>query len=184
MMRLLLIVLAVLLAACAGGDGPAEETATPPPADPAATDVADQMGLGPDGIHASGQYLSFGVGRDGVVAAVTRELREPTGEEQALECGPGPLDSVTWDGLDLYFADGELDGWYLDAPQPDSVIVVGDVAIGATLAELRAAYDDLTVEESTLGTEWLGGGISGVLSGDDENATVEAMWAGATCIAR
>jgi hypothetical protein len=183
MMRLLLIVLAAMLAACAGGDAPSQEAA-PPTADPAATDVADEMGLGSDGIHASGQDLSFGVGRDGVVAAVTRELREPTGEEQALECGPGPLDSVTWNGLDLYFADGELAGWYLDAPQPGSVAVAGDVAVGATLAELRTAYGDLTVEESTLGTEWLGGGISGVLSGDAEDATVEAMWAGATCIAR
>lgn len=203
MRALLVVILAIVLSAC-GGDQPALEP-TPgagggPPAeggesadgeDAVADDLdeADFVTLQTDGLSVtagdSSQSLVFSdTERNAATEAVAAVLGEPTAEESGLECGPGPLDSVTWQGLDLYFSDGVLAGWYLDEPQPEQVITAGNVVVGSTRGQLKTALPDLSVEESTIGTEWSGGGLSGVLSGDAKDATVEAMWAGANCIAR
>ena len=48
------------------------------------------------------------------------------------------------------------------------------VAVGSTRAEVEGAYA-LRVEETTLGTEFSGGGLSGVFSGTGPGATALAL---------
>ena len=196
-MRLpVLLAVALLLSACGGGDDPAAEqtlsvpeadiaTTEPAPDDPATT-TADAVSLEADGLQAQESFAFDDAEQETVTAAVEAVLgTPPTAQESQMECGPGPLDSAGWDGLDLYFLDGTLVGWYLDQPPPAGVQTAGDVQLGATtLADLRAAFDDVTAEESTLGYEFTADGMSGILSSDDASGTVEVIWAGATCVAR
>lgn len=183
-MRLLVtLVLAMLLPACGSGGEPA---------DPGAELTADATAgdavvlLEPDHVVVPGQDpLQFDeADQDTATAALEAVLGAPTGDEFVAECPSGPVDAVSWGGLDLYFADGTLAGWYLDEPQPAGVSVSGGVGLGTTRNELEEAFADLTVEGSTIGTEWLGGGVSGTLSSDGEDGKVEVVWAGLTCIAR
>ena len=50
-------------------------------------------------------------------------------------------------------------------------------------ADPQAAYT-VEVFESSLGTEFAAGDLSGILTADARDATVENLWAGATCIFR
>ena len=195
-MRLpLVLAVAVLLSACGGGEEPAADPSpaapgadvatTQAPDDPATT-TADGVSLEADGLQATELFAFDDAEQEPVTAAVEAVLdRAPTSQESQMECGPGPLDAVSWDGLDLYFLDGTFVGWYLDQPQPAGVQTAGDVQLGTTtLGELRGMFDDVTLEESTLGNELSADGISGVVSSADDTGTVEVVWAGATCIAR
>ena len=58
------------------------------------------------------------------------------------------------------------------------------VAVGTTLAELRESFADVQVRRSTLGTEWTGGRLGGLLDGDGEQSTVTRLAAGSTCLYR
>lgn len=193
-MRFLLILLMSLsLAACGSPDQPAgeeptgDETADDPLPDTVSENAAvilesDGLGLDQAGVIVR---LAFEQA-DQATATSTLEavLGEPTATETDLECGPGVLDSVSWDGLDVYFLDDTFAGWYLQEPQPAQMTTTEGVGVGSSRMEVEEAYDDATVEETSLGTEWSGGGVSGIFSGDTDDTTVEATWAGATCIAR
>ena len=52
------------------------------------------------------------------------------------------------------------------------------------LAELRADLTPLEVTQTTLGTEWSAGSLSGLLEGATDDSEVTAMWAGRTCLSR
>jgi hypothetical protein len=195
-----ILVLPVLLLGC-GGD--ADSAAAPTPT--VGTDVDDDDGdddlqgepsgqallvLYSDGLDASADgapvdELTFSESdRATATAAVEAALGAPTASEAALDCGPGPLDSASWQGLDLYFSDGTFAGWYLQDPAPAVATTADGVGLGITRGELETLLDGVIVEETSIGTEWYAGDLSGTLTGDGDDATVDVMWAGATCIAR
>lgn len=129
--------------------------------------------------------LEFGgADKDTTVNALTIALGEPTGSEEGLECGPGVLDAVNWDGLSTYYLDGTFAGWYLEEPAPTQLTTADGIGLGTPLGNLRASYPDVEVDETTIGFEWTAGGLFGTLNEDSDTALVASIWSGANCIAR
>ena len=184
--------LALALAAC----GP--ETAGPPPADaPTAAAAEGPARLGYAALEGDGftpanpgggesRKLAFGEGEAEVIAFLTqlRGGQAPTRSSNA-ECGAGPLTFADWgDGFQLAFADGKFAGWVATDAAPAGFATASGVHVGSTLAEARTALPGLTVQQTTLGTEFAAGELFGFLSGAGDQARVTGLWAGASCFFR
>ena len=127
--------------------------------------------------------LPFGMRREALLA-VLEASRSPADSGTLSECGAGPLDYAAWaDGLTLYFQDGRFAGWALDERAEDAHATASGIGPGSTRQALDAAYD-ATVEQSTLGTEFRTGDLSGLLDGPGANARVTDLWAGVSCAFR
>ncbi|MEA3016321.1 MAG: hypothetical protein QOI38_1043 [Sphingomonadales bacterium] len=142
------------------------------PADAAAPAATPSFALAGRGL---GPGLAFGTTRDEAVAAATAAFGAPTRSEHNDECGEGPMDFVSFRGLQLGFQDGRLAGWSLSEAQPVLRTARG-VGIGSPRSALGAAEID---EESSLGPEFEIDGVGGIL--DRSGARVEALWAGLPC---
>ena len=184
--------LALALAAC----GP--ETPGPAPADaPTAAAAEGPARLGYAALEADGftpanpgggesRKVSFGEGEAEVIAILTqlRGGQAPTRSSNA-ECGAGPLTFADWgDGFQLAFADGRFAGWMATDAAPAGFATVSGVHVGSTLAEARTALPGLTVQQTTLGTEFAAGELFGFLSGAGDQARVTGLWAGVSCFFR
>ena len=129
------------------------------------------------------RLLPFGTRREALLA-VLQASRSPADSGTLSECGAGPLDYAAWaDGLTLYFQDGRFAGWALDERAEGAHATANGIGPGSTRHALDAAYD-AKVEESTLGTEFRAGDLSGILDGPGPNARVTALWAGVSCAFR
>ena len=185
----LVAVPALMLAAC--GDPAQEpasapgETAVTPGADapptassaPASTRV---VGLDPEGLRlvdrqsGSTASLAFGQPAEQVLAVVGASRGAPAERGTNPECGAGPLDYASWDdGLTVWFQNGAFAGW---ATNRQGATLMTGVGVGSSRADLEGAHA-ITVEETTLGTEFSFGGVSGLL----ENGRVSNLWAGVSC---
>lgn len=104
------------------------------------------------------------------------------------ECGNGADEQILWPALlTIEIRDGDFIAWQV--PAGSVMATTNGIGSGTTLDALRADYPDLTINEaSTLGVEFTTAAeppaISGLLSGADAAATVEALWAGEACIFR
>ena len=131
----------------------------------------------------SDRLLPFGMRRDALLA-VLEPFRGRADSGTNSECGAGPLDYAVWaDGLTLYFQDGSFAGWALDERAEGAHATASGIGPGST----RRALDSLNgaeVEQSTLGTEFRAGGLSGILDGPGPEARVTALWAGMSCVFR
>jgi hypothetical protein len=156
-------------AANAAAESPSNAAAPANVATPAATrrHVLTGRGLEPG--------LIFGITREQAVAAATSAFGAPTRSEHNDECGEGPMDFVSFDGLQLGFQEGRLAGWSLSEAQPP-LRTAGGLGIGSPRSALRGAEVD---EESSLGPEFAIDGVGGIL--DQSGARVEALWAGLPC---
>lgn len=200
------LALAALLGACArAGDetSAANAPASPPPAaSPAATaplapapqsapaTAADAPALAVEGEglrlfnpqSGAARPMSFGTPRATVLTALAFRAPPEIGRQE--ECGAGPLDYAVWrDGLKLYFQADKLTGWALDRRAAGSVGTAAGIGPGSTRAALEDAQT-ITVMQSSLGTEFTSGGLSGVLDGPGKVAKITDMWAGAGCVMR
>ena len=200
-----LLAVAVLAGAC-GGNGDdddrastAEATTTTADAAGATTDdaasparptttteaAADAIAvvLGAGRLTVGGNALVFDAPAFQVSSYLERALGDPVREDDQ-DCGPGRLHLISWPGLDVYLLDDRLVGWGVGDDQRKTDTGIG---LGSSRAELQAAYPSVTFPESTLGEEFFvpptgqdTAGLSGVLEADE----VEALWSGATCVAR
>ncbi len=135
--------------------------------------------IGEPGLHPRDAYL-FGMTREDIVAIVTEYRGPPTDQSSNGECGAGPMEFTSFGPLTLNFLDGEWAGWSMSQSAGDPPLASEfGTAIGAGRGEINA--DDLTVEETSLGTEFDSGGIYGLFSGTGPNAEVTELWAGAAC---
>ena len=127
--------------------------------------------------------LPFGTRREALLAMLEAS-RSPADSGTLSECGAGPLDYAAWaDGLTLYFQEGRFAGWALDERAEGAHATASGIGPGSTRQALHAAYD-AKVEQSTLGTEFRTGDLSGLLDGPGPNARVTALWAGVSCVFR
>lgn len=128
--------------------------------------------------------ISFGRPQAEVLAAMER-VRGPAGQGTNQDCGAGPVQYANWpDGLSLVFQDGSFAGWGLDGRAKGALATAIGIGPGSTRAELDDAYANVEVRQTTLGTEFSGGGFFGVLDGGGPAARVTHMWAGVSCVAR
>jgi hypothetical protein len=148
--------------------------------------AAPALNLAPDGLSlvasgGSARHATFGMARDVVVPMVIAALGKPTDTGRNEECGQGPLDFADFKGgLSLSFQDGKFVGWDLDGRDKGPYATAAGIGIGSTLKQMRDVTT-VTVEESTLGTEFAAGGLGGLLSADAADGKVEHLWAGSIC---
>ena len=132
---------------------------------------------------------SFAFGEDDyetVSTAVDAHLAEEGETTELEECGEGPMVGVRYTGLGLYFQEDLFVGWAVNGEGSDVYRTADDIGIGSTKGDLNAAYGgEVSVEETSLGFEFQTMfGLSGTLTSGDQDATIDAMWSGSTCIAR
>lgn len=200
MRRLITLLPALMLGACGPdpkpvaptpNEQPTNVTAAPPaapsPNATAAVAPAEAPALAVDGeglrlfnpSNGAARPLPFGIARATVMTALSGRGSADVGVQS--ECGAGPLDYAAWpDGLKLYFQKDKFAGWALDGRAAGKVTTAAGVGPGSSRKELESAYA-AKISQSTLGTEFTAGGLSGLLDGPGPNASIDAMWAGTSC---
>jgi hypothetical protein len=161
------------------------DTAPPPPpratADPALAPLQlEGYGLRLSGV-APGTELPFDSKKAAAIEAISKALgRAPTERGTNDECGGGGLEFAAWkDELTLWFENDRFVGW----DSKGKLKTPGGVSIGSSRVDL-ATLRGMEVEESTLGTEFRAGGLSGLLSSKAPDAKVTNLWGGSTCVFR
>ncbi|MDP9452792.1 MAG: hypothetical protein M3P97_05275 [Actinomycetota bacterium] len=157
----------------------------------AAPAVASELVLGPEGLGA----VAFGDPAGEVVAELARLLGPPVDDAPLASCPTGEVDRlVQFGGLTVLLGgpDGapRFVGWDLEpgSGPAASLVTAEGVGIGATLAELRAAYGSRLVLTEGPFAPGFGvgarapGRLSGTLTGTGAADTVATLSAGgATC---
>ncbi|WP_035986362.1 hypothetical protein [Leptolyngbya sp. KIOST-1] len=158
----------------------------PAPADPV-EDTESLLSLSGEGLQLVGDQsgstvtLAFGTEMTVVENALTRLVGEPIESGENEECGAGPQVITQWpNGLVLHAANGEFIGWSARPATDATLTTLSGIGIGSTLGDLEAVYT-VDVFESTLGTEFSTGDMSGLLSSAAPDATVTNLWAGTVC---
>ncbi len=151
-------------------------------AGPALNLAADELTIVLPG--GASRHVSFGMGKAAATQMVASALGNPI-EQSALEdCGAGALDYASFrDGLSLYFQDGKFAGWDLDGRENGKFATADGIGIGSTRKALEAS-GQITVEDSSIGHEFMLGEMSGLLSSTGAAGKVTNLWAGVNCIAR
>ena len=173
------------LAGCGGAETNASEQASPDrpaaaaeakpaKAESAKAEPAEAIVhmLAADGIE---PVLRFGMKQSEALAAAAAAFGEGGKIEHNDECGEGPMDFVSFDGLQLGFQEGKLAGWSLSGEKP-ALRTRSGLAIGSPRSALGSLEID---EESTLGPEFDENGVGGIL--DEKGEKVLALWAGYPC---
>lgn len=141
--------------------------------------------------HATGLHVTSadGTARDGLpfgqsFSATMHTLVQIFGHDVSIgfpqECGEGPMVSAGFPGqINLMFQDDRLAGWMLI--DDSTVRTTTGLSVGSPRAAL-AGEGPVSLYESGIGTEFGAGDLFGLLS--ETGATVQGVWAGATCIFR
>lgn len=180
-----------LLLGCRGESPPepAPSASVAAPAAPAATPASPAPaapGLAVDGeglrlfapATGSARPIPFGTPWPQAVAALAFLGKPLAGRNE--ECEAGPLDYARWErSLTLYGQDGKFVGWFADGGS-GTIATAAGVGPGTTRQDLEAAYA-VEVFESTLGTEFTAGALSGLLDSPHPDSPVTAFWAGTSC---
>lgn len=142
------------------------------------------------GLFASGTEASqvrFGASRADAMTAVTRTLGRERAMNEVEDCGgSGPARAADFGALVLFFQQDRFVGWeQREASERPFIGTPGGATVGARRPTLAAALGGpIEVEQSTLGTEFSRGEISGLLASDRPDAQVDRLWAGSNCAMR
>ncbi len=165
-------------------EGAQESGARPASAEPAADSAL--LSLEGEGLRAflsstgAARPLPFGTPAADALSFVSAVLgAAPVEQGENVDCAAA---YARWaNGLTVWFARGELAGWSVGQGSP--LTTVDGLGLGATRAELEAAYDPV-IARSSLGEEFTAGGVAGLLESAASDARVQHLWAGHACIAR
>lgn len=147
------------------------------------------LNLAPDELtlvlpNGASRHVGFGTAKVEAVKMVSAALGSPIEEATNQDCGAGALGYAAFrNGLSLYFQDGKFAGWDLDGRENGKFTTGNGIGIGTTRKQLEAA-GSVDVGETTIGNEFMMGGLSGLLSTPAPDGKVTNLWAGVTCIAR
>ncbi|MBY0306640.1 MAG: hypothetical protein K2W86_15990 [Sphingomonas sp.] len=204
-MRQGLLVVMVMLVGCTAGGGADDNQAASDPAinsanvalaDPAPAPsttaaspllvalVGDGLQL-VDGDSGKTYAVPFGTAQDQAIERIGK-VQGPIGDSGDYEeCGAGPIFYADFPGkLTLLFQDKKFAGWSVGGPGADAKLTtLAGIGVGSTRTALEAAYT-ATIEESTIGIEFMAGDMSGLLDSAKPTAKISDLWAGVTCIAR
>lgn len=166
---------------------PKEPGAPVQPAAPAApVSPALVVALGGDGLRlvtaetGATRPLPFGTPERTVAEALERASGAAVETGANSECGEGPMSfTVFRPGLQVWFQNGRFVGWAVRRGA-EGLTTIDGVGLGVSEAALRNGGTAFEYPESTLGREFFGGGLSGLI----ENGRVAALWAGQTCVFR
>lgn len=135
--------------------------------------------------NGSARPIPFGTPMAEVLASLER-VRGEAGQGTNQDCGAGPVRYASWaDGLSLVFQDGRFAGWGLDRRAAGAISTADNIGPGTNRAELDDAFGPpLEIRQTSLGTEFTAGAISGLFDGTSPSAEITDMWAGVSCVAR
>ena len=161
---------------------PANASASAPAPAPAPAPAIVLEGAGLRLAGASTGTIAFETPRAATIEALAKAIgRAPSEIGENGECGGGGgMEFATWkDDLTLWFDEGGFAGW----DSKGKLKTLEGVGIGSSRADV-AALPGFEVEQSTLGTEFRAGGLSGILASKAPDAKVTHLWGGATCVFR
>jgi hypothetical protein len=152
----------------------------PEPAVAATSVVLEGSGLRLPG-ESPPRSVAFDSSETETIAALTKALgRPPTERGENEECGGGGMKFAEWKGeLTAWFLDQRFAGW----DSKGKLKTLEGIGVGSPRTSL-ATLPGFEVEESTLGTEFRSGGLSGILDSKAPNSKVTHLWGGATCVFR
>ena len=193
--------LLLALAACGGAGsnnaaGNAANAAAPAANDSAAANEQGQVqdgprvlltgtGILPDGANAP--EIRFGASRADTMAAATRTLGRERAMNMVEDCGgSGAAQAADFGALVLFFQQDRFVGWeQREASERPWIGTPGGASVGARRPTLATALGGpIEVEQSTLGTEFSRGDISGLLASANADAQVDRLWGGNNCAMR
>lgn len=134
-----------------------------------------------NGNTGASRLLAFGEDEKQAMETLGRVLGEsPPASVENEEC---QVSFARWDnGLTTWSSRSRFTGWSA-TPGSSTLATASGAKIGSTRAELESAYK-AEIMESSLGTEFLAGGLAGLLDSPRPDAKISNLWAGETCIAR
>lgn len=132
----------------------------------------------------STRAIAFGTPADQALNAIRAVLGDPIVRTTNQECGAGPIEFIAFDGgLFVAVQKDRFVGWTSRPSGSKKLGTMSGIGLGSTRTELDAAYN-VRVSRSTIGTEFMAGGLQGVLASDAASAPITDLWAGANCVAR
>lgn len=199
-----IIVLAMALASCrnqepAGSSQARQPAAAPAVAPAVAKDVVPGVDPAPavasdwllaldgeglrifNGNTGASRLLAFGEDEKQAMETLGRVLGEPP--PVSIENEECQVSFARWsNGLTTWSSRSRFTGWSA-TPGSSTLATASGVKIGSTRTELEGAYD-AEIMESSLGTEFLAGGLAGLFDSPRPDSKISNLWAGETCIAR
>ena len=179
-----------IVAALAGCSSPPGEPVALPKETPAeAASIAKPVEaaapattLAPDGLLVADKLIPFGIPRANAEFAVGNVQGVQTDKGSSSECGAGTVDYTSYkDDLQLTFQDGKFAGWTINAAESPLRTAKG-IGVGSTRQSLDAAYNEVMVEDSSLGLLFSSGDLVGTLDQDGIEGVVTGIWAGTVCL--
>jgi len=132
----------------------------------------------------STRAVSYGTPAADALNAVTAMLGTPTDRGVNAECGAGAVDFVTFPGgLQLVLQGDRFVGWTARPNGEQPLRTMSNIGLGSTRAELEAVYA-ANIARSTIGVEFMAGGLQGVLESDAPTARITDLWSGVSCVMR
>lgn len=172
---------AFLLAACGGNDVPSPTERQSEQASTGPAVAAGDVLLRTDGLTVGAEAFFFAAGQSEVETALTGALGPLIELADNDECGAGPMTFTDFPGgVRVHFQNDKLVGWIMDEVG-NRAQVVGDVQVGAAVADAEAADGFMMIADTTLDGEFsLGPAIGGFVDGE----SVTMLYAGTQCFFR
>lgn len=130
------------------------------------------------------ERLPFGTAKDDIVSYLSRYLGSPAPLERNEECGAGALEFRRFGPLTLAFKSEAFAGWSMrgDVGEPRSVAVSlpDGTRAGDPPEALEGGFKRFA--GSTLGEEYVGGGVTAVL--DEPGERIDVLMGGVNCVFR
>lgn len=137
-----------------------------------------------DSVSGSTKALAFGTPLPIAISMLTPVVGEPNERGTNPECGAGPIEFITYaDGLQIVAQRDTLFGWAVRTDGAQSLRTMSGIGIGSTRAELESVYSS-RITRSSIGVEFIAGGLQGVLESEADEARITHMWAGVSCVFR
>ncbi len=132
----------------------------------------------------STRQLEFNMPAQQAIDALAAVLGAPGERSTNQDCGMGPLDFVPFgDELMITIQNDRFLGWTVQRNGAATMRTMSNIGLGSTRAELQDVYN-ADIARTTLGIEFMAGGLQGILASDAPTAPITDLWAGASCVAR
>jgi hypothetical protein len=131
----------------------------------------------------STRAISFGTPASAAIDMLSAVAGAVVERGRNEECGAGPVEYVSFsNGLQIVLQKDQFLGWTVRA-RDDTLRTMSNVGLGSTRAELESVYA-AEIAPSTLGMEFMAGGLQGILESGVASAKITDLWAGVACVAR
>lgn len=126
--------------------------------------------------------VAFGETQAAVVAHATTVFGAPPTVSRQTNCRNGVFETADWGkGLKLIFQDGKFVGWYADPSLPAGYTNRAGTVFGRPVGDIKAQNAGFMLSEAVRGWEFALDGVHGRTPHRGDTATINELWAGASC---